>query len=158
MNLQVNHTQAGFEQYCRDYFDWVYAEQPDTVNVLFRPVVAGCSYEDMWMQVDVTVDRWMVNPLGNMHGGMIAAAMDMVMGLVTRFAGGGSMTPTVDMTTHYLCSVPAGAVLHVRAKCLSVTPLVCHTVCRCWVGEDESHPSATASGSYFRSPKDVIAE
>lgn len=55
------------------------------------------------------------NPMGNMQGGIIAAAFDNTFGPLSFLAARGPTT-TIDMNTQYIRAVPAGDVLTIVAR------------------------------------------
>lgn len=60
------------------------------------------------------VPEWMVNPWGVVHGGLTGALMDTAMGILTSWAAGGAICPTVSMQVNFLHPVLAGRELRVE--------------------------------------------
>ena len=73
------------------------------------------------LTVNFPVTDGMLNPVGAMQGGFITAAIDNVMGPLSYLAMR-SPASTLDIHTQYIRAVPAGEVLTVTARVLSMGP------------------------------------
>lgn len=94
------------------------------------------------------VEEWQLNPMGMMHGGMLATAIDMTMGCVSYVFSNAKHTPTITMNIQYVRPVVLHKKLFVKAISDHVGGRI--TLIRCWVWqEDEKTPCVTASGSYI---------
>lgn len=105
-----------------------------------------------WDEYSVTlafpVYEWQLNPVGTMHGGMLATALDITMGCASYVFSEAKHTPTVSMELQYVRAVYAGRTLYVKAvadRCGSRINQI-----RAWGWQDEEQqPCITASGSYI---------
>ena len=85
------------------------------LNEKMEPVFAGCSAEAESLTLEFPVRQWMLNPGGTLHGGIIAAMLDMAMGLLARYWKQTTHLMTSDMNVSFLRPVPAGARFTVTA-------------------------------------------
>jgi len=67
-------------------------------------------YRDDTCRVHFDVTPELTNPMGSLHGGVLATALDVSMGHLI-FYSYGSPGATVEMKVHYLASVTAGEVV-----------------------------------------------
>lgn len=65
-------------------------------------------------------DPSMSNPLGIVHGGIIASLLDTCMGVTCSAQCGRAATPTVTMTVNYVRPVPLDAELRVRTRTVRI--------------------------------------
>ena len=94
-----------------EYFETL----PDAVFGMLHPRFVSCDYEARTLTVVISVQRFMRNNNGVMHGGMIAAALDGIGGLLCHcYTPEGRMSPSIDLSVSYLAPVPIGELLHVR--------------------------------------------
>lgn len=85
----------------------------------------SCCEADRSLTMGFPVEDWELNPAGTMHGGMIATAVDSVMGLVSHYFSDRPFTPTISMDVNYLKPVMAGDVLEVTARIVNLGRRVC---------------------------------
>ena len=90
---------------------------------------------------------WMRNPIGILHGGITATALDITLGAVC-CAFAGHLTPTVSLQSSYLLPGTIGPRLHVRAHITSAGRTLAYVTGSAWQ-QDEAAPMATATGVYF---------
>lgn len=113
----MDEKQRMMEKALKFYVEEVYGAQEFTVNGLMKPEFAGCSYKDKSFTIAFPVLRWETNRAGLMHGGIIASAFDIVMGMLNRYwAGGLNYTPTINLETTYIRPIALGDKLIVTAK------------------------------------------
>ena len=74
------------------------------------------SYEERSITVRFPVQKWELNHMGSMHGGIIATAIDTVCGMTTRHFAGTILTPTVNICINYLLPALDGDAMLVTAK------------------------------------------
>ena len=60
-------------------------ERPARINDMLEPEFVACSAEQQTLELRFPLNEWMLNPMGTMHGGIIATAVDLTMGSLTRF-------------------------------------------------------------------------
>lgn len=127
----------------------VYGAQEFTVNGLMKPEFAGCSYKDKSFTIAFPVLQWEVNRGGFMHGGIIASAFDIVMGMLNRhWAGGLNYTPTINLETTYIRPISLGDQFIVTAKINYSGKTVTHLYGEGYV-KSTGKLAATATSSYM---------
>lgn len=95
--------------------------------------------------------EWMRNPMGWVHGGMIASLLDSSMGIHSSIYSGGAGTPTINLNVSYLRPTPAGRQLHIRSRIVKHGVSMVFAESTLWADE-ETKPCATATG-VFHLPK-----
>ena len=86
------------------------------MNDMLAPQFESCSWEDRKLVFRYRVQSWMQNPVGNMHGGAIAAACDLTMGVLARYIKGSSASVTVHLAVEYVRGIPGDDELVVEAQ------------------------------------------
>ena len=78
------------------------------------PRFVACDAEQLRLELAYDTKSWMSNPMGVVHGGVIAILLDNSMGTLCKCLCQGS-TPTISMTLNYPRPVPLNATVHTRA-------------------------------------------
>lgn len=78
------------------------AEDPLQINTMMEPSFERCSFRDQELSYRYKVQPWCLNPTGTLHGGIMATACDITMGILARFLNGGIRAATVDLSVHYM--------------------------------------------------------
>ena len=94
------------------------------------------------------VEDWELNPGNTMHGGMIATAVDSVMGLASHYFSDCLFTPTISMDINYIKPVFAGDVLEVTAQVVHSGRRVCFVKAE-GRRRSDGKTAVTAQGSYM---------
>ena len=120
-------------------------ELKGSFNDMFHPQLCACSAADRSLTVTFPAEDWMRNPNGTLHGGVSAAAVDIVMSVMTRFFMKKRTTVTVQLNTNFLKVIPADGTFTVHAvadhagrRCVMIRAVV--------TGEASNKPAVTASG------------
>jgi acyl-CoA thioesterase len=93
------------------------------------------------------VKDWQMNPAKNLHGGIIATALDITMGCISYVSGNAVFTPTIQMAVNYVGGVSSGDTLLVEGICD-------HAGSRAIARSKKSGKVvATANGSYIMNTK-----
>mgnify|MGYP002233644546 CR=1 FL=1 len=71
----------------------------------------------------------MRNPMGVMHGGAVAGALDITMGSLTFYCSGEFVTPTININVSYERPIATGKRLFVEATCLSCGKTMAYACC-----------------------------
>lgn len=144
--------QAGMERAFRAYFEDVKTDCPGTLNHLLEARPLSCDYDGRAVTLAAETKPWMANPGGILHGGVTAAYLDLVMGLVCRYFSGGKMTRTVHADVNYLRAIPIGETIHIGASVTKLGRGICFSEGRVWAQGQPERLLATASGSYSLQP------
>lgn len=142
------HDQAGMERAFRAYFEDVYTVCPGTVNALVNARLQSCDYSEQWVVLSAETAPWMANPGGILHGGITAAYLDLVMGLLCRYYSGGRMNRTIHMDVNYLRAVEIGSRICVRAEISKLGRGICFSSGSIWREDDPTRLLATATAAY----------
>ncbi len=121
---------------------------PEGLNVRFCPTLVECDGPGRTALLSIRTYRWMSNPIGMTHGGMVTAILDSSMGILCA-AQYGVITPTITMTTNYLRPVPLDRELHIRVRCTYPGGGSAQLNAEMYLAGDLTSPLATASGVYY---------
>lgn len=140
--------QSGMIRAFRQYFQDVKAECGDTLNAMLDPQLYSCDWEKRSVVISAETKPWMANPGGIAHGGITAAYLDLVMGLLCRYFSNGHMTVSIHMDVTYLRPVPLGKKLCIGAKLTKAGNSICFVEGSLWLEENPEELLATAGGAY----------
>ncbi len=140
--------QKEMEDTLRGQVEEIYTKQADIVNGMMRPEFSSCSYEEKSLTLRFPILEWEKNRVGVMHGGMIGAAFDIVMGYLTRFLTGQNFVPTISLETVYIRPVPVGDTLVICAKANLAGKRLTHLYGEAYL-QSNGKLAATATASYF---------
>ena len=149
LNREDLGDQAGMERALGGYFTDAAALYPGSFNIMLGASLHSCDYRGAAVTLTMPPQPWMGNPMGKLHGGVSAAALDMTMGLLCRYFSGGYMTPTVSMDTQFLRPGPLDRPLYIQARLLKRGRKICCAAGSLWAEGDEGRPLVTATGTYF---------
>jgi len=144
--------QAGMERAFRRYFADVREQCPGTLNAMLEPRLVAWDFREKTVTLAVDTRPWMANPGGIVHGGVTAACLDLVMGLLCRYFSGGRMTRTVHQDVDYLRAAKIGKTLCIRAESIKLGSSLCFTRGTVWAEGDPERPLASAVGCYAVDP------
>ncbi len=97
--------------------------------------------------IEITVREEMTNPLGTLHGGVIAGVMDEFVGMACASAGVGPFA-SINLTVDFLRSTPKGHTVFVKAKIVRVGRHIVYATCT--VEDAEGKLLANGSSNLFR--------
>lgn len=103
------------EEFIREDIARMYAES-HTFNGLMKPQLIKCSYEEKSITTAFPVMEWQKNRAGYMHGGLIASAFDITMGLLSRGLALQKNAATIMLDTVFIRQIPIGDTFIVKAK------------------------------------------
>lgn len=76
----------------------------------------ACGFQEQTLDVGFQVRQWELNPMGNLHGGILMTAVDMTCGLLTRFYRQTGKVLTAHLSVDFLRPMQSGDQFVVRAK------------------------------------------
>ena len=123
-----------------------------TINAMMDMELVAADYESKTVVLSFPVKDWQMNPAGNLHGGMIATALDITMGCISYVSGNAVFTPTIQMAVNYVGGVSSGDTLLVEGICdhagsrMSQTRAIARS-------KKSGKVVATANGSYIMNTK-----
>ena len=91
-------------------------EDPQQINTMMEPEFVSCSFEKEELCYRFRAADWCLNPTGTLHGGIMAAACDITMGILARYLNKGIRAATVDLSVHYMRPVNRGEEYAVTAR------------------------------------------
>ena len=145
-------SQAGMEISCQKFSDRINSETDErgpAFNVLMRSRYETCGFEEKSLVLSFSVEEYMRNPGGVMHGGAVAGAMDIAMGSLTFYMSGEYLTPTISMNVSYERPIPTGKRLFVKAVCYSCGKTMAYASATAWTEDRPDKIVASASGTYY---------
>lgn len=86
----------------------------NTINSAMGFSLVSCDVDPMSIVLHFPVMEWQLNPMHQMHGGMICTVLDMAMGAMAFSMSGGLRTPTIDMSVSFVRGVSLGEELLVK--------------------------------------------
>lgn len=111
-----------------------------------QPMSWDSSKMEFTAAFDTTAD--MANPMGWLHGGVMATIFDNGMGTLASVVSGGHPVPTVSMSLNYLRPVPLVGRVIVKAEILKPGRNFIHTTARLYTADDQNTPLASATAVY----------
>lgn len=124
----------------------VFTEQGDgcQINDRLAPVFLGCNAKEKQVDIGFTVQDWMLNPNGTLHGGMLSTAIDMGFSVIARYFAKKRVTVTVQLSVNFLRVIKNGEkfTVHVQADHVGRRSIVAHASV---TAESSPKPAATAT-------------
>lgn len=145
-------SQAGMEISCQKFSDRLNSETDErgpSFNVLMKSRYESCDYEQKTLILSFTVENYMRNPAGVMHGGAMAGAMDIAMGSLTFYFSGEYLTPTINMNVSYERPGIVGKRLFVESQVLSCGKTMAYATAKAWMEGQEDKIVGSAAGTYY---------
>jgi len=142
-------TQEELEELAKAFVQTVIARRPGAMNDLLHPEYVTCSLAEGTLTLAYRGADWMSNPVGVMHGGVIASVLDVTMGVQAYLLGGQVMPPTMTMQVSYLRPVPLTGRTLVRVRCDSAGRTKVALTAELWNEDRPEKRLATASGLYY---------
>ena len=120
-----------------------------------NPSFVSCNGEQLRIELSYHTEPWMSNPMGKVHGGVIAILLDNSMGILCSCLCHGG-TPTISMTLNYPRPVPLNATVHTRAHMVVFGRTSSQLTAELFLPEDPDRVLAYATGvSSTREPRDL---
>lgn len=147
-------SQAGMERSCLKFCAYLNSdtdERGPSFNVFLQPRFERCDFAKKTLLVSFPADPAKRNPMGVMHGGAVASAMDTAMGMLTFYMNGETITPTINMNVSYERPVPTGdgKRLFAESTCYSCGKTMAYASVRAWMEGAPEKIVASASGTYY---------
>ena len=109
--------------------------------------LVSCDEETRTIELAFDTKPWMANPMGVVHGGVLAILLDNGMGVACH-ALYKKATPTISMTVNYQRPVPLSSTIIVRSRVVSFGRTVSHTTADLYVAGEPDRILVTATGVY----------
>lgn len=141
------NSQILLEEYIREDIAAMFAES-HTMNGLMRPELIECSYEEKTITASFLVMEWQKNRAGYMHGGLIASAFDIAMGLLSRGLARQKNASTIMLDTVFIRQIPINDSFIVKAKANHDGKILTHLYGEGFI-KSTGKIAATAKCSYY---------
>ena len=114
------------------------------INERLAPVLRGCNAGEKTVDIGFTVQDWMLNPNGTLHGGLLSTAIDMGFSVVARYFAKKRVTVTVQLSVNFLRVIKNGEqfTVHVQADHVGRRSIVAHATVTA-----ESSPKSAATAT-----------
>lgn len=143
-----NISQEAAENKIRSMIKWQNDGDPGALGTMLKPRYESFNLEKMTLTCSFLTEDWSRNPNGVVHGGIISAMLDTIMGTVSVWHSG-KPTPTVMLQTSYIRPVPLRQRVYICAHITNAGRTLVHTTGEAWMEEKPEKIVATAVGSYF---------
>ncbi len=117
------------------------------VYELMRSRFVSCSFQERTLDMEFVVRQWELNPMGNLHGGILVTAVDMACGILTRFYRQTKAVSTVHLSVDFLRPIKCGETFIVRAKLNKSGRRIAFLTAEAFLKKD-GRTAATASGTF----------
>lgn len=138
---------AAVEQRLREMDARYNREHTDTVLGMLQRELFAVDGERGTVEYRFLPQKWMRNPEGAVHGGILATMFDNAMGMTASALCGG-LTPTVEMQVSYLDPVTPDKPVQVRVTLRRAGRTLVRLTAELWQ-VDPAAPAATATGTFF---------
>lgn len=143
-----NERNREMEQEIRESMDRLYPKDPDHLYSKMQIEFYACSYEKRSVTLRFPVQRWELNHMATMHGGLIATAVDTTCGVLVRSVSKSQRIPTINLSLNYLSPAMAQDVLLVTAKADRAGRSICNVSAEC-KSEKMGKLIATATANFM---------
>ena len=92
------------------------AHQGDQINGMLKAEIVSCDYKTMSVEMKFPVQKWQLNRVGKLHGGIIVTMFDYCFGALTRATSDLNFTPTIEITTTFLKPIESTDTLIIKAS------------------------------------------
>ncbi len=140
--------QSGMEQSLRWFARFLTESDPNCFTSLLVPDFVRCSFEESTLVYSYTLQPWMLNPQGTIHGGIISTMLDNTMGSLSFYMAGEKITPTITLKVDFVTPAFPDRPIFVGTKCTRSGGTMAYLTCKAWQ-LDEKKPFATADGVFF---------
>ena len=137
-------------QLWQELYEGFYQTTPGCFLETIRPRILELDLERREILLAYDTTEWMRNPMGHVHGGILAAMADTAEGILSKAlidALDGS--PTVHLSMNYLRPVGVNRTLHVRAVCNKRGAFLNYLRCAGFYPEAPEEELFNSEGVYF---------
>lgn len=116
-------------------------------NLYLCPRLVDCNGSTLTVELEYDTKSWMSNPMGVVHGGILASMLDTSMGLTCH----GIVqihTPTISMNIHYARPVPLNQTVRVRTTAFMAGSTTIQLQAQLYLPAEPERILVSASGIY----------
>ncbi|MEG0328966.1 MAG: PaaI family thioesterase [Longicatena sp.] len=92
-------------------------QKEGTINAMMNMKLESVDEEKRKIILSFPVEKWQLNPVGHMHGGLISTAMDITMGCVAYTFSKADFTPTIQLSVNFVNAIKEGDTLYLEGVC-----------------------------------------
>lgn len=92
-------------------------QEEGTINAMMEMKLVSYDVSTRSIVLSFPVQRWQLNPVHHMHGGMICATLDIAMGCASYVYSEADFTPTIQMSVNFVKSIQEQDNLIVKGIC-----------------------------------------
>ncbi len=136
------------KQEIKKEMEMLYSNSPDHLYSKMQMEYYSCNDEKKSITFRFPIQKWELNHMSIMHGGIIATAIDTTCGAIVKNVSGNKSTPTINLNINYLSpGLPEDALL-VTATADRAGRKICnvHAVCK---SEKTEKIIATATANFM---------
>lgn len=117
-------------------------------NLYHAPRLVRCDGPTLTVELEYDTQSWMANPMGVVHGGILASMLDTSMG-ITCYAIAQVHTPTISMNIHYARPVPLNQTIRIRITAFMAGSTTIQLQSQLYLPGEPERVLVSASGIYF---------
>lgn len=136
------------------YLAYLDTLEEDSINRKLKFQLEEYSFEDRTVTLSFPTEKWMLNPGGVVHGGLVSTMFDISMGC-SAAAFSGYYPPTVSLSVSFLCPVPNEDRVLIRCRATKVGRSFVQMTAQAII-KSSGEVCATASGTFYNSNQKVI--
>lgn len=132
----------------RESMERLYPKEPEHLYSKMQVEFYSCNYAKKSVILRFPIQRWELNHMATMHGGLIATAIDTACGVIVRNVSKSERIPTINLNINYISPGMAQDALLVTAQADRAGNRVCnvHAVCK---SEKTDRLIATATANFM---------
>ena len=147
-------TEAEMLERFNGYLAYLDTLEEDSINRKLKYRLEDYSFEQQTVTFSYPTEKWMVNPGGVVHGGLISTMFDISMGC-SAAAFSGYYPPTVTLSVSFLCPVQKDDRVLIDCRAVKVGRSFVQMTARAVI-KSSGEVCATAAGTFYNSSKKVI--
>lgn len=140
--------QKSMEVFLKEFIDERLISLKGTINSQMDYRFVSCDASVPSLTLAFPIMKWQLNPMNQMHGGMICTALDVAMGCMAYTGSEGKRTPTIDMSVSFVRGATLHDTLLVEAKLTMCGRRIAKVSCVA-TSQNTGKIIATAMGSYI---------
>lgn len=157
MSKNLFYSTNELELRVQKWLELIRRQKPGSYACNIPVTLVSCDGEHRELIFRVETGREMENPWGVVHGGMLALALDWVMGISARTVLDQCDAPTVSMNVNYLRPVPLESTLRIHVSVIHAGNSLATLSARAFV-EGDDRACVSAEGVYFMRNKPLVLE
>ena len=143
-------SQRGMEDKLQEFIRMINNKERGGFNAMLAPRLVAADWEQRCCTLAYYAEPWMSNPAGITHGGILSAAADLTMGMLSIYlAQGNGITPSASISLNYLLPVPLEKDFLVTATADHIGRHLNQFTCSIVSATEPDKPCVTAIGTYY---------